>query len=166
MTTPILHFIVRCLNDSSYGTPTEEGYYTKLANAFAKIKKPQACLSSDSDRPRRNRRFTVALCLNGKGRQKHVCTPPASQANERPLILDCANGVGAPKAAEFIKCAGAVFPCTLVNTDITGGNLNEGVCALRSPWQPQRGRRRLPTTSVLGIRSNSNVNGKEGRWPE
>jgi hypothetical protein len=49
------------------------------------------------------------------------------QANERPLILDCANGVGAPKAAEFLKVAGATFPCTLVNTDIAGGKLNDSV---------------------------------------
>eukprot|EP00040_Diaphanoeca_grandis_P005547 m.33320 g.33320 ORF g.33320 m.33320 type:complete len:535 (-) comp16796_c0_seq1:28-1632(-) len=37
LTTPQLHFIVRCTNDSTYGTPTEEGYHTKLAAAFSKL---------------------------------------------------------------------------------------------------------------------------------
>jgi hypothetical protein len=38
--------MVRCRNDGTYGTPTEEGYYSKLAAAFAKIKKPQVCTRS------------------------------------------------------------------------------------------------------------------------
>lgn len=38
-TTPMLHYLVRCINtqgtSDAYGEPTEEGYYKKLANAFA-----------------------------------------------------------------------------------------------------------------------------------
>ena len=39
LTTPQLHFMVRCKNtDSKYGTPTEEGYYQKISEAFTKIR--------------------------------------------------------------------------------------------------------------------------------
>lgn len=33
-TTPILHYLVRTHNDPSYGQPTEQAYYAKLAKAF------------------------------------------------------------------------------------------------------------------------------------
>ncbi|KAI9318760.1 hypothetical protein BX666DRAFT_2026183 [Dichotomocladium elegans] len=37
-TTPMLHYLVRCINtantNDAYGEPTEEGYYKKLADAF------------------------------------------------------------------------------------------------------------------------------------
>ncbi|XP_065202453.1 phosphoacetylglucosamine mutase [Planococcus citri] len=33
-TTPILHYLVRCRNDSSYGVPSVDGYYDKLIVAF------------------------------------------------------------------------------------------------------------------------------------
>lgn len=36
-TTPQLHYVTRCLNDSSFGEPTEEGYYKKLASSFRAI---------------------------------------------------------------------------------------------------------------------------------
>lgn len=35
LTTPQLHYIVRCQNDSTYGAPTEVGYYEKVRNALA-----------------------------------------------------------------------------------------------------------------------------------
>ena len=38
MTTPQLHYVVRCINTAgtpyAFGEATEEGYYTKMANAF------------------------------------------------------------------------------------------------------------------------------------
>jgi phosphoacetylglucosamine mutase len=41
LTTPQLHYIVRCKNTLGtpyeYGEPTEEGYYRKLSNAFKKV---------------------------------------------------------------------------------------------------------------------------------
>jgi phosphoacetylglucosamine mutase len=38
LTTPQLHYIVRCINsDGIYGAPTEAGYYEKLAAAFIKL---------------------------------------------------------------------------------------------------------------------------------
>jgi len=40
-TTPILHYLVRCINTrgtkDDYGEDTEEGYYKKLSNAFKKL---------------------------------------------------------------------------------------------------------------------------------
>ncbi|XP_047525756.1 phosphoacetylglucosamine mutase [Pieris napi] len=38
VTTPILHFCVKCRNDNTYGTPTEEGYYEKIVGAFKSIR--------------------------------------------------------------------------------------------------------------------------------
>lgn len=38
VTTPMLHFCVRCRNDNKYGTPTEEGYYEKIVGAFKNIR--------------------------------------------------------------------------------------------------------------------------------
>jgi len=34
LTTPQLHYVVRCTNDPAYGTPTEQGYNEKLSTAF------------------------------------------------------------------------------------------------------------------------------------
>ena len=35
LTTPQLHYMVRCINtNGAFGAPTEEGYYHKLAAAF------------------------------------------------------------------------------------------------------------------------------------
>ncbi|KAJ8715632.1 hypothetical protein PYW07_010114 [Mythimna separata] len=39
VTTPMLHFFVKCRNDNTYGTPTEEGYYEKIVGAFKNIRK-------------------------------------------------------------------------------------------------------------------------------
>lgn len=36
-TTPQLHYFTRTLNDSKFGTPTEDGYYAKMASAFQSI---------------------------------------------------------------------------------------------------------------------------------
>ena len=38
LTTPQLHYMVCCTNtQGAYGVATEEGYYDKLASAFAKL---------------------------------------------------------------------------------------------------------------------------------
>eukprot|EP01147_Barroeca_monosierra_P009379 gene9379-1627_t len=37
VTTPQVHYVVRCTNDPSYGTASIEGYFDKLANAFHTI---------------------------------------------------------------------------------------------------------------------------------
>ena len=40
-TTPVLHYLVRCINskgtDDQYGVDSEEGYMTKLSEAFKKL---------------------------------------------------------------------------------------------------------------------------------
>jgi phosphoacetylglucosamine mutase len=54
LTTPQLHYIVRCLNTQHpphtepYGEPTEEGYYRKIGNAYKKLMqgKPKSGLIS------------------------------------------------------------------------------------------------------------------------
>jgi phosphoacetylglucosamine mutase len=41
LTTPQLHYLVRCINtadsEQPYGEPTEQGYYVKLAGAYKKL---------------------------------------------------------------------------------------------------------------------------------
>lgn len=63
VTTPQLHYMVRAFNTEntaeSYGTPTEEGYYNKLAKAFKTLSKGKAPLSA----------LTVD-CANGVGAPK------------------------------------------------------------------------------------------------
>ncbi|PLW08493.1 hypothetical protein PCANC_22028 [Puccinia coronata f. sp. avenae] len=81
-TTPQLHYLVKCLNDGgTYGAPTEEGYYTKLSQAF--------------------------IALNAQ-----TTTP-------YELIVDCANGVGAPKLESmrgYLK--GSPLQMRLFSTDV------------------------------------------------
>ncbi|KAL1933877.1 hypothetical protein VTP01DRAFT_7967 [Rhizomucor pusillus] len=85
-TTPMLHYLVRCINTAgtpeSYGEPTEEGYYKKLAEAFKAAVKGKSALS--------------------------------------PLRVDCANGVGAPKLAEFAK----YLPDDLLTVEIINGEID------------------------------------------
>ncbi|XP_022097664.1 phosphoacetylglucosamine mutase-like [Acanthaster planci] len=57
LSTPQLHYMVRCHNtQGSYGTPTEHGYYSKLASAFTKVR--EQCKSSKSS-------YTGELSLDG-----------------------------------------------------------------------------------------------------
>ena len=38
LTTPQLHYMVRCLNtNNAYGQPSEQGYYEKLSSAFKSL---------------------------------------------------------------------------------------------------------------------------------
>lgn len=40
ITTPMLHFFVRCYNTNGlYGQPNEHSYYTKLTNGFKTMRK-------------------------------------------------------------------------------------------------------------------------------
>ncbi|KAG7099095.1 hypothetical protein E1B28_000969 [Marasmius oreades] len=92
-TTPVLHYLVRAINTKgercSYGEDSEEGYFSKLGDAFKKL-------------------------VTGR--------PAAS-----PLIIDCANGVGAPAAEKLSELLGNSLPIILENTDITTKDvLNNG----------------------------------------
>ncbi|KAL1978451.1 hypothetical protein VTN31DRAFT_1310 [Thermomyces dupontii] len=76
LTTPQLHYIVRCLNTLGtpyeYGEPTEQGYYVKLAEAFKRVMKNVKVQGS----------LTVD-CANGVGgpklRELIKYLPPADQ---------------------------------------------------------------------------------------
>ncbi|WFC98649.1 phosphoacetylglucosamine mutase [Malassezia yamatoensis] len=94
LTTPQLHYLVLSLNTvhtkDSYGVPTEQGYYEKLAKAY---------LAATDGLP----------------------SPP-------PLVVDCANGVGAKALQGLIKCLPkdrlSLIP---LRTDTnTQGQLNNG----------------------------------------
>ncbi|KAH7916399.1 phosphoacetylglucosamine mutase, partial [Hygrophoropsis aurantiaca] len=90
-TTPVLHYLVRAINTKgtkeAYGEDTEDGYLTKLSDAFKKL-------------------------IGGK-------------AIPSPLLIDCANGVGAPIATKLISYLKDSIPIKLTNTDIdTKGALN------------------------------------------
>ncbi|TFK41209.1 phosphoacetylglucosamine mutase [Crucibulum laeve] len=84
-TTPILHYLVKAINTKgakdSYGEDSEEGYYTKLSEAFKKL--------------------------------------VAGRRRLDPLIVDCANGVGASAAAKLAQYLGDSLTLRLENTSIT-----------------------------------------------
>jgi phosphoacetylglucosamine mutase len=84
LTTPQLHYMVRCINtegkgELSYGEPSEQGYYKKLATAFGQ-----------------------AL---------------GSKVPSDVVIVDCANGVGAPKLEALMKHLGDRISIKVVNND-------------------------------------------------
>ena len=46
LSTPQLHYMVRCLNtQGQYGQPTEHGYYHKLGEAFNKLRSGVGCVN-------------------------------------------------------------------------------------------------------------------------
>ncbi|ORZ33941.1 hypothetical protein BCR44DRAFT_1437348 [Catenaria anguillulae PL171] len=57
-TTPQLHYLTRCINDASYGKPTEVGYYEKLSQAYKDLVRGLAPLNVTVD------------CANGIGAPK------------------------------------------------------------------------------------------------
>lgn len=63
LTTPQLHYIVRCINTkgspTEYGDPTEKGYYTKIAVAFERAMKH-----------RKSKGILTVDCANGVGAPK------------------------------------------------------------------------------------------------
>ncbi|CAG7851668.1 Phosphoacetylglucosamine mutase {ECO:0000303/PubMed:11004509} Short=PAGM; {ECO:0000269/PubMed:11004509}; AltName: Full=Acetylglucosamine phosphomutase; AltName: Full=N-acetylglucosamine-phosphate mutase {ECO:0000303/Ref.2} [Serendipita indica DSM 11827] len=98
LTTPILHYLVRCKNTQgtpeAYGEPTPKGYFEKLSAAFKALVKP----------------------LN----EHH-----GSVSGE--LLIDCANGVGYPATEELAKHLEGYIKLIPVNTSINKlGVLNKG----------------------------------------
>ena len=100
-----LHYIVRCLNDPAYGTPTLDGYYAKLAAAFTTL------ASSAPDHP-------VPVI-----KVRIRCWPRASLML---VQIDCANGVGANSAKSFSAVVGKAIQLELFN-DGSSGELNKNV---------------------------------------
>ncbi|KAF8457813.1 hypothetical protein BGX38DRAFT_1139284 [Terfezia claveryi] len=89
LTTPQLHYIVRCINTKgAYGEPTEEGYYRKIGDAYK-------------------------ILMKGKHQNG-------------PIIIDAANGVGAPKMKKLAEYIGKDhFDCKIINDDVdTPSKLN------------------------------------------
>lgn len=94
LTTPQLHYIVRCINtNGQYGKPTEEGYFEKLSEAFIKLRNI-----------RKAKKMKTLEVYN-------TC-----------LYLDAANGVGAGKIPILQSKLGDLLKISLVNDG--SGKLN------------------------------------------
>ncbi|KAI4882999.1 hypothetical protein NFI96_015796 [Prochilodus magdalenae] len=90
LTTPQLHYMVRCRNTHGrYGTDTLQGYYQKLSQAFIELTKNAR---KDTD-------------------------------NQKRLLVDGANGIGALKVTELEACLQSELQVTLFN-DGSSGKLN------------------------------------------
>lgn len=94
LTTPQLHYIVRCINSNGeYGKPTEDGYFEKLTEAFVKLRN-----------------------IRKAKKMKKLETYKAC------LYLDAANGVGAGKVPILQSKLGELLQINLVNDG--SGKLN------------------------------------------
>ncbi|ETN86678.1 phosphoglucomutase/phosphomannomutase, alpha/beta/alpha domain I [Necator americanus] len=65
LTTPQLHYIVRCKNDPSFGEPREIGYYVRISDAFKELLKVQG--------NHKHSHYSSELfldCANGVGAEK------------------------------------------------------------------------------------------------
>ena len=102
LTTPQLHFMVRCKNDPSFGVDSEDGYYTKLTSNFVTLYDAVA-----ASNPEAARRFSSS-----------------------PLFIDCANGVGGVKGKTLFseKYIGKKYlDATILNDgSAEGAVLNKG----------------------------------------
>ena len=131
VTTPQLHYLVRCLNTAGtleeYGEPSVEGYYRKLATAYTNLSVscrgrvtsctvPSVQTLKRKD-PAANDGLTPSISSPDPQQGRHLL--PA-------ITVDCANGVGAPKLKEFVKVIGADYLPVLIVRDntTTAGQLN------------------------------------------
>ncbi|CAF0819338.1 unnamed protein product [Rotaria sordida] len=97
MTTPQLHYTVRCYNDNElYGSCTEAGYFDKICTAFRKLIEA--------------RRYNLCMTSGAK---------PAEQ-----LAIDAANGIGAQKLVYLNQRLSDLLTIEIFN-DGTKGHLNE-----------------------------------------
>lgn len=102
LTTPQLHYMVRCRNtDSAYGRPDEKGYCQKLATAFNNIWSlvRNRLLSS----------FLVSFFLNYLKNGFGQIDFSAGSKYEKDLFVDGANGIGADKIEVFNEVMKADF---------------------------------------------------------
>ncbi|RCN45194.1 hypothetical protein ANCCAN_08818 [Ancylostoma caninum] len=65
LTTPQLHYIVKCKNDPSYGEAKEIGYYVRISDAFKELLKVQG-----EPRESSYSREIILDCANGVGAEK------------------------------------------------------------------------------------------------
>ena len=67
LTTPQLHYIVRCANSNGqYGEPSEKGYYEKLSHAFLRL----------TEHSKQQKLHLIVDCANGVGAQKMKLMAP------------------------------------------------------------------------------------------
>jgi phosphoacetylglucosamine mutase len=94
LTTPQLHYIVRCINtNGQYGVPSTVGYYNKLSTAFMQL-------------------YNSAFAAGNRLLYKPL------------LYVDGSNGVGALKLAELLKCIETSQLTVQIFNDGTRGKLN------------------------------------------
>eukprot|EP00041_Stephanoeca_diplocostata_P012748 m.214191 g.214191 ORF g.214191 m.214191 type:complete len:550 (+) comp19071_c0_seq3:126-1775(+) len=85
LTTPQLHFMVRCSNDATYGTPTEASYVAKLTGAFEKL-----CKSAPSD----TAKLSVKVdCANGVGAPQFATLATALADSLHVQLFNTGGGV-------------------------------------------------------------------------
>jgi phosphoacetylglucosamine mutase len=83
LTTPQLHYMVRCVNtQGAYGEASEQGYYNKISQAFMNV---------------------WSMIETGHS------TNTEETKYESDLYVDCANGVGAPKMKLFSDTLSPLF---------------------------------------------------------
>ncbi|XP_028966646.1 phosphoacetylglucosamine mutase [Galendromus occidentalis] len=97
VTTPQLHFVVRCTNDPKYGEPSVHGYYDKLTSAFIR-------LASKTKQPLR---YTPALTIdaaNGVGaRAVHLLSEQLKNILEISVVNDGNGPLNDQCGADYVK---------------------------------------------------------------
>lgn len=108
LTTPQLHYIVRCINtNGQYGKPTEEGYFEKLTEAFIKLRNMRkmkkmktlesytSCLYVDAAngigaqkvpilQSKLGELLKISLVSDGSGRLNHECGADFVKVQQKP----------------------------------------------------------------------------------
>ena len=94
LTTPQLHYIVRCINtNEEYGEPTEEGYYKKMSKAYIAL---NGNLSS--------KRHLVVDCANGVGaNQLKKLVPYLKDYITFQIVNDGSGQLNYMCGADFVK---------------------------------------------------------------
>jgi len=88
LTTPQLHYMVRCLNTKGgYGEPSEEGYYNKISQAFFNVWSMVIIIMID----------WILFNVRSLNDNLKKIDFNNNDKYETDLYVDCANGVGAPK---------------------------------------------------------------------
>ncbi|CAI2350528.1 unnamed protein product [Caenorhabditis sp. 36 PRJEB53466] len=71
VSTPMLHYAVKCHNEPQFAAPTHEGYYSSITEAFKEL--------------------------------HDLTDEPEGSRYQKKLVVDCANGVGAPRFRDLLS---------------------------------------------------------------
>uniref|UniRef100_A0A8R1E995 phosphoacetylglucosamine mutase n=1 Tax=Caenorhabditis japonica TaxID=281687 RepID=A0A8R1E995_CAEJA len=71
VSTPILHYVVKCHNEPKFAEPTKEAYYSAISGAFNELYR--------------------------------LTDEPEGSRYQNKIVLDCANGVGAPRFRDLLE---------------------------------------------------------------